>query len=124
MLISIPLLAHKHIPATHVELLSGAAAIGGVFAEFFLINSLLVWDPKAPAAPLPDDDDDLEPTSPQWRRGLVRLCWLGWAVNRVTCAVVNGFMAAHPCLPVAPASWILVMHSKQPFLCWCSPPNA
>lgn len=31
----------------HVEVLSGAAAVGSVFAELFMIKSLLVFDPEA-----------------------------------------------------------------------------
>ncbi len=37
------------MPATHVELLAGAAAAGSLFAELFMIKSLLVFDPDAAA---------------------------------------------------------------------------
>jgi hypothetical protein len=35
------------IPASHLEALTGAAAVGAVFAELFMIKSLLIFDPKS-----------------------------------------------------------------------------
>lgn len=51
ILVAAPVALHRRwltIPTAHVELLAGAAAIGSVFAEFFMIKSLLVFDPKVP----------------------------------------------------------------------------
>ncbi|CAL8469789.1 g9331 [Coccomyxa elongata] len=64
ILIAAPIALHKqwlNIPTAHVEVLAGAAAIGSVFAELFMIKSLLVFDPKVPV------EDSSEPTSPRYR---------------------------------------------------------
>ena len=39
------------IPSAHVEILAGAAAVGSVCAELFMIKSLLVFEPKASTVP-------------------------------------------------------------------------
>ncbi|DBB16381.1 hypothetical protein WJX82_004098 [Trebouxia sp. C0006] len=59
--VALPLLLHTHkaIRAAHVEILSGSAATGAVFAELFMIKSLLVFNPKAKAT-------DDESSSPRW----------------------------------------------------------
>ena len=56
---------HKAIRAAHVEVLSGSAATGAVFAELFMIKSLLVFNPKAKAT-----DDDTS-ASPRWNTSMV-----------------------------------------------------
>ena len=63
----------KAIPLAHVEALSGAAAFGTVFAELFMIKSLLVFDPQ-PRPPKPKQDDlpDSQPPSPMWNRSRVQ----------------------------------------------------
>ena len=37
------------VPLSHAEAISGAAAVGSVFAELFMIKSLLVFNPKVMA---------------------------------------------------------------------------
>jgi hypothetical protein len=69
ILVATPVALHKHwvsIPTSHVELLAGAAAIGSVFAELFMIKSLLVFDPN----PAVNGDS---PISPRYRTSRVRL---------------------------------------------------
>nr|AZI70899.1 acyl-CoA:diacylglycerol acyltransferase 2.3 [Lobosphaera incisa]QIT07021.1 type-2 diacylglycerol acyltransferase DGAT2C [Lobosphaera incisa] len=77
VLVALPVVIRKPwivIPASHVELLSGAAAVGGVFAELFMIKSLLVFDPDEDRATrkksdtLTDDDIEDMPASPKWNR--------------------------------------------------------
>ncbi len=64
--VALPLLlrTHKAIRAAHVEILSGSAATGAVFAELFMIKSLLVFNPKAKAT-------DDESSSPRWNTSRV-----------------------------------------------------
>ena len=70
----------KAIPLAHVEALSGAAAFGTVFAELFMIKSLLVFDPQPwPGKAKADDQSDVEPPSPMWNRNRV------WLVIRISC---------------------------------------
>ncbi len=70
------------MPATHVELLAGAAAAGSLFAELFMIKSLLVFDPDAAAreraarkrgSPGPDAGvaSPRSPASPRYQRNMV-----------------------------------------------------
>ena len=65
--VALPVLirTHKAIRAAHVEVLSGSAATGAVFAELFMIKSLLVFNPKAKAT-----DDDTS-ASPRWNTSMV-----------------------------------------------------
>lgn len=73
LLIALPVASSrpwKAIPLTHVEALSGAAAFGTVFAELFMIKSLLVFDPQPNQKQ--DDQPDSEPASPMWNRARVR----------------------------------------------------
>lgn len=68
ILIAAPIALHQRwltIPTAHVEVLAGAAAIGSVFAELFMIKSLLVFDPKVPV------DGNSAPTSPRYRTSRV-----------------------------------------------------
>jgi len=64
--VALPVLlrTHKAIRAAHVEILSGSAATGAVFAELFMIKSLLVFNPKAKAT-------DDESSSPRWNTSRV-----------------------------------------------------
>ncbi|KAK9829305.1 hypothetical protein WJX72_005048 [[Myrmecia] bisecta] len=75
VLVALPVVIRKPwiaIPASHVEVLSGAAAVGGVFAEMFMVKSLLVFDPdeerreRVQRKGQPTDDD--QPSSPVWNR--------------------------------------------------------
>jgi hypothetical protein len=59
-----------NIPAAHVEILAAAAAVGSVFAELFMIKSLLVFDPKTDE-PSADDSTD-GPLSPRYKQSAVR----------------------------------------------------
>ena len=63
---ALPVLIHTHkaIRAAHVEILSGSAATGAVFAELFMIKSLLVFNPKAKAT-------TDESGSPRWNTSRV-----------------------------------------------------
>ena len=56
----------SHIPNTHTEILSGAAAVGSIFAELFMIQSLLVFDPAVRKV------QDEQPGSPVYNRRAVR----------------------------------------------------
>lgn len=64
--VALPVLirTHKAIRASHAEILSGSAATGAVFAELFMIKSLLVFNPKA----RPTSD---ESSSPRWNTSMV-----------------------------------------------------
>lgn len=66
--VALPVLirTHKAVRASHAEILSGSAATGAVFAELFMIKSLLVFNPKAK----PASD---ESSSPRWNTNLVCL---------------------------------------------------
>jgi hypothetical protein len=53
ILVAAPVLLYDQgpaIPGSHTEILSGAAAVGSMFAELFMIQSLLVFDPIQPTA--------------------------------------------------------------------------
>lgn len=68
ILIAAPVSLHRQwltIPTAHVEVLAGAAAIGSVFAELFMIKSLLVFDPKVPV------ENTSAPTSPRYKSSRV-----------------------------------------------------
>lgn len=68
-----PVALHRHwatIPVAHVELLAGAAAIGSVFAELFMIKSLLVFDPKDPV------EGEEGPLSPRYTKSRVSFIFL------------------------------------------------
>lgn len=83
ILVALPVAVHRQwIPATHVELLDGAAAAGSLFAELFMIKSLLVFNPDAAAARQraqrkrgADSDGALasprSPASPRYERSMV-----------------------------------------------------
>ena len=58
---------NAHIPGSHTEVLSGAAAVGSIFAELFMIQSLLVFDPAVRRR-----QDEL-PSSPVYNRRAVRI---------------------------------------------------
>ena len=48
VLVAAPVLLYQKsagVPESHTEILSGAAAVGSMFAELFMIQSLLVFDP-------------------------------------------------------------------------------
>lgn len=64
--VALPVLirTHKAIRAAHVEVLSGSAATGAVFAELFMIKSLLVFNPRAKA------ETDTS-ASPRWNTSLL-----------------------------------------------------
>jgi len=68
ILVAVPVLLHKQsarIPGSHTEILSGAAAVGSMFAELFMIQSLLVFDP---AVQLTAGE---QPSSPTYNRRAV-----------------------------------------------------
>lgn len=64
--VALPVLirTHKAVRASHAEILSGSAATGAVFAELFMIKSLLVFQPKA-------RQTGDESSSPRWNTSLV-----------------------------------------------------
>ena len=71
--VALPVALHKKwldIPYAHVEILAGAAAIGSVIAELFMIKSLVVFDPKISADPVVNGHE--EPASPRYSRTRVR----------------------------------------------------
>ena len=59
------------IPSAHVEILAGAAAVGSVCAELFMIKSLLVFDPKV-AGDGHAAADEHDPKSPRYKQSKVR----------------------------------------------------
>ena len=62
------------IPSAHVEILAGAAAVGSVCAELFMIKSLLVFDPKVDAeGHAGSDDSSKSPKSPRYKQSKVRV---------------------------------------------------
>ena len=70
ILVAVPVLLQSkrlQIPASHTEVLSGAAAVGSIFAELFMIQSLLVFDPQVKQA----RDSGEAPGSPQYNRKAV-----------------------------------------------------
>jgi hypothetical protein len=71
--VALPALHHKwlSIPNAHVEVLAGAAAIGSVIAELFMIKSLVVFDPKI-SAEVTTNGHVEDPTSPRYNRSRVR----------------------------------------------------
>ena len=72
--VALPVALHKKwlkIPNAHVEILAGAAAIGSVIAELFMIKSLVVFDPKISADPVLNGHE--EPASPRYSRSRVRI---------------------------------------------------
>jgi hypothetical protein len=83
ILVALPVTVRRQwMPTTHVELLAGAAAAGSLFAELFMIKSLLVFDPDAAArerdarkrgAPGPDAGvaSPRSPASPRYQRNMV-----------------------------------------------------
>ena len=78
-------LQRRFIPPAHVEILAGAAAAGSLFAELFMIKSLLVFDPDAAAAarraarkraagePNGGVASPRSPRSPRYERSMVRI---------------------------------------------------
>lgn len=67
-LVAVPVLLQcntMQIPESHTEILSAAAAVGSVFAELFMIQSLLVFDPKV------NSSSSEQPSSPAYNRGAV-----------------------------------------------------
>ena len=51
ILVAAPVLLYQKsagMPESHTEVLSSAAAVGSMFAELFMIQSLLVFDPVHP----------------------------------------------------------------------------
>ena len=76
--VALPVALHKKwldFPYAHVEILAGAAAIGSVIAELFMIKSLVVFDPKISADPVLNGHE--EPESPRYSRTRVRLSGSG-----------------------------------------------
>ena len=72
LLVAVPVAVHKPwmgIPSAHVEILAGAAAVGSVFAELFMIKSLLVFDPKVDDGKIASDDG--APLSPRYKQSKV-----------------------------------------------------
>ena len=72
ILVAVPVLLQNesaHIPGSHTEILSGAAAVGSIFAELFMIQSLLVFDPAVRML------QDEQPSSPVYNRRAVRLAF-------------------------------------------------
>lgn len=70
--VALPALHHKwlSIPNAHVEVLAGAAAIGSVIAELFMIKSLVVFNPKI-SAEVTTNGYVEDPTSPRYNRSRV-----------------------------------------------------
>ena len=78
-------LQRRFIPPAHVEILAGAAAAGSLFAELFMIKSLLVFDPdaaaaarraarkRAPGEPSGNMASPRSPRSPRYERGMARV---------------------------------------------------
>ncbi|CAK0784954.1 hypothetical protein CVIRNUC_008159 [Coccomyxa viridis] len=67
--VALPVALHRRwlmIPHAHVEVLAGAAAIGSVIAELFMIKSLVVFDPKISTEVATNGH---EPASPRYSRG-------------------------------------------------------
>ena len=72
--VALPVALHKKwlaMPHAHVEVLAGAAAIGSVIAELFMIKSLVVFDPKISSDVATNGH---EPASPRYSRGRVCIC--------------------------------------------------
>ena len=72
--VALPVALHRRwlmIPHAHVEVLAGAAAIGSVIAELFMIKSLVVFDPKISTDVATNGH---EPASPRYSRGRVSVC--------------------------------------------------
>ena len=72
--VALPVALHRRwlmIPHAHVEVLAGAAAIGSVIAELFMIKSLVVFDPKISTDVATNGP---EPASPRYSRGRVSIC--------------------------------------------------
>ena len=93
--VAAPVVLHKpwmNIPTAHVEILAGAAAVGSVFAELFMIKSLLVFDPKTDE---PEINGANGPTSPRYKQSVVR----------------GGAACLHACTPWAPACMQQCMHA-------------
>lgn len=89
MLVAFPV-ALRHwqrmvIKEAHLEVLSGAAATGAVFAELFMIKSLLVFDPlqRVRGGLRGLSDEDSEPPSPAWNTSRV-----SWLVEHGVCTVI------------------------------------
>ncbi len=75
LLIAAPvLLSARLIPDSHVEALLGAAAVGAVFAELFMIKGLLIFDPEPDNRANGRDSDTGEMAVPRWNLALVRPC--------------------------------------------------
>ena len=84
MLVAFPV-ALRHwqrmvIKEAHLEVLSGAAATGAVFAELFMIKSLLVFDPlqRVRGGLRSLSEEDSEPPSPAWNTSRVRPSMRHW----------------------------------------------
>lgn len=72
--VALPVALHKKwltIPTAHVEVLAGAAAIGSVIAELFMIKSLVVFDPKISAEATTNGHE--ETASPRYNRSRVHI---------------------------------------------------
>lgn len=88
VLIAFPILLESRraqFPGSHAEILSAAAAVGSVFAELFMIKSLLVFDPKTKFG----STGSQQPASPAYSRSAVnatpgpssaRVSWQGGCV--------------------------------------------
>ena len=85
VLLEVPVaLQRRFIPPAHAEILAGAAAAGSLFAELFMIKSLLVFDPDTAAAarraareraagePSGGMASPRSPRSPRYERSMVR----------------------------------------------------
>ena len=60
------------LPQSRIELLTSAAAVGGVFSELFMIKALLVFEPPQRTTRRTGSD----PGSPDYKRSRVRIAAL------------------------------------------------
>ena len=74
VLLALPVLAKlgAHLDRSQTDLVSSASAIGSVFAELFMVKSLLVFDPPQDAA----QGQLGRKKSAEWRRTRVSYCLL------------------------------------------------
>lgn len=74
--IAAPVMLTSRVPASHVEALLGAAAIGAVFALLFMIKGLLIFDPHPGPRADGRDSTSGELATPLWNMAMVRHCSL------------------------------------------------
>ena len=96
ILVAVPVLLQSkrlQIPTSHTEVLSGAAAVGSIFAELFMIQSLLVFDPEVKQA----RESKEQPGSPQYNRKAVSLdtALLSSTVTATVCNIRPETLCSH-----------------------------